>query len=238
MAKIKTAPSMATEAADKIIDFITSKQLLPGDKMPTEAELMASLGVSRSTIREAIKTLSARNILEIRQGSGAYISPKRGVPDDPLGLTFIYDADKLAIDLLDVRTMIEPRAAMLAALHATSKQCKALQDQCSLVERLIRSNAEYEDEDIKLHCMICEASGNRILMNLSYILITSVKKTIIATSDALRDNNTYIYHRKTVEAIAHHDPVSAENSMMCHVGGLREFIASKISMRAQQTPNT
>lgn len=74
-------------------------------------------------------------------------------------------------------------------------------------------------------------------MNLSYILITSVKKTIIATSDALRDNNTYIYHRKTVDAITHHDPVSAENSMMCHVGGLREFIASKISMRAQQSLN-
>ncbi|KMO85641.1 GntR family transcriptional regulator [Megasphaera cerevisiae DSM 20462] len=231
MEKPKAAGSMAKETADKIIDYIIKNQMLPGDKMPTEAALTESMGVSRSTIREAIKILSARNILEILQGSGAYISPRRGVPDDPLGLTFIYDADRLAIDLLDVRTMIEPQAAMLAAMHATDQQCSELRGQCSLVERLIRSDTEYEAEDIELHKKICEASGNRILINLSYILHSSIKKTIIATSDALRDNNTYIYHRKIVEAIAHHDPISAYNSMMCHVGGLREYIASKIAER-------
>lgn len=220
--------SMATQTANALIDYITSKKMLPGDKMPTEAELIEQTGVSRSTIREAIKILSARNILEIHQGSGAYISSRRGVPDDPLGLTFIYDADQLAIDLLDVRVMIEPKAAMLAALHATDTQIHALLEQCSLVEKLIRSDADYEKEDVKLHTMICESSGNRILINLSYILMSSVGKTIVATSDSLRDSNTYIYHRKTIEAIARHDPISAEKSMRCHVGALREYIVSKI----------
>lgn len=223
-----TAGSMATQTADALIAYITKNKMLPGDKMPTESKLMAQMGVSRSTIREAIRILSARNILEIRQGSGAYISPRRGVPDDPLGLTFIYDADQLAVDLLDVRVMIEPKAAMLAAMNATEEQCKKLQEQCTLVEKLIRSNAEYEKEDVKLHTMICEASGNRILLNLSYILTYSVGKTIVATSDSLKDSNTYIYHRKTIEAISRHDPVSAQNSMMCHVGALREYIVSKI----------
>lgn len=227
----KKYPSMAEAAADKIIQFITKNQMVPGDKMPTEAELMEKLDVSRSTIREAIKTLSARNILEIRQGSGAIISSRRGVPDDPLGLTFIYDDDLLAIDLLDVRTMIEPHAAQLAALHATEEQCEKLLVQCKIVENLIKANQVYVEEDIELHKLICEASGNRILINLSYILHSSVKQTILATADALRENNTYIYHRKTVEAITHHDPVSAYNSMMCHVGGLREFIASKIKQK-------
>lgn len=222
------AQSMAAQTADLLIEYITTNQMLPGDRMPTEAELIEKMGVSRSTIRETIRILSARNILEIRQGSGAYISPRRGVPDDPLGLTFIYDADQLAIDLLDVRVMIEPKAAMLAAMNATEEQCRKLRDQCTLVEKLIQSNADYEKEDVKLHTMICEASGNRILINLSYILTSSVRKTIVATSDSLKDSNTYIYHRKTVEAIARHDPISAENSMICHVGALREFIVSKI----------
>ncbi|MCF0152916.1 FadR/GntR family transcriptional regulator [Megasphaera sp.] len=226
-----SSKSMASQTAEALIDYITTKQMLPGDRMPTEAELIEQMGVSRSTIREAIRILSARNILEIRQGSGAYISPRRGVPDDPLGLTFIYDADQLAIDLLDVRVMIEPKAAMLAAMNATDEQCRKLQEQCSLVEKLIRANTEYEKEDVKLHTMICEASGNRILINLSYILTSSVGKTIVATSDSLKDSNTYIYHRKTVDAIARHDPISAENSMMCHVGALREFIVSKIKKR-------
>lgn len=229
----KKYSNMAVEVADKIINYITSNKMVPGDKMPTEAELMEKLDVSRSTIREAIKTLSARNILEIRQGSGAIISPRRGVPDDPLGLTFIYDDDLLAIDLLDVRTMIEPHAAQLAALNATEEQCEKLLEQCAIVEKLIKSNEVYLQEDIELHKLISEASGNRILINLSYILHSSVKQTILSTADALRENNTYIYHRKTVDAIVRHDPVSAYNSMMCHVGGLREFIASKIKARTK-----
>ena len=78
----KKSISMSEQAAKQIIEFITSNQMLPGDRMPTETDLMERLEVSRSTIREAIKILSARNILEIRQGSGASISPKRGIPDE------------------------------------------------------------------------------------------------------------------------------------------------------------
>jgi len=137
----KKSISMSEQAAKQIIEFITSNQMLPGDRMPTETDLMERLEVSRSTIREAIKILSARNILEIRQGSGASISPKRGIPDDPLGLTFIYDDDRLAIDLLDVRTMLEPRTAMLAAMNATAIQCENLKRQCKIVENLISQNS-------------------------------------------------------------------------------------------------
>lgn len=74
--------------------------------------------------------------------------------------------------------MIEPQTALLAAIHATETQCKELLAQCSLVEQLIKENKKYEDEDITLHTMIAEASGNRILVNLSYILHTSVKKIL------------------------------------------------------------
>ena len=143
-------------------------------------------------------------------------------------------ASDVAVDLLDVRTMIEPRAAMLAAINGTDEQCQRLLDQCTVVENLIKNDENYIDADIELHKLICEASGNRILINLSYILHTSVKKTFVATSDALRDNNTFVYHRQTVEAIARHDALSAYNSMMCHVCGLREFIARKIKERDGQ----
>ena len=101
-----TSPvSRTEEAANHIIEYITSNRMQPGDRMPTEPELLEQLSVSRTTLREAVKTLSARNILEIRQGSGTYISKRCGVPDDPLGLTFIYDDDRLALNLLDIRMM-------------------------------------------------------------------------------------------------------------------------------------
>ncbi|MDY2964985.1 MAG: FadR/GntR family transcriptional regulator [Megasphaera massiliensis] len=231
MVNSKSSKSKIEETANNIIDFITSRQMLPGDKMPTEPVLMEDLNVSRSTLREAIRTLSARNILEVRQGSGTFISKRCGVPLDPLGLTFIYDDDRLAIDLLDVRLMIEPQTALLAALHATEEQCQELLKQCALVEKLIQANQDYEEEDIALHMMIAEASGNRVLSNLSYILHTSVKKNIVSTEDALRDNNTLVYHRRLVDAIVRHDATGAYNAMTIHVTMLWEFISAKLNSK-------
>ena len=210
MVNSKSSISKIEETANNIIDFITSRKMLPGDKMPTEPVLMETLNVSRSTLREAIRTLSARNILEVHQGSGTFISKRCGVPLDPLGLTFIYDDDRLAID-------------------ATDEQCRELLEQCALVESLIQADKNYEEEDIALHMMIAESSGNRVLINLSYILHTSVKKNIISTEDALRDNNTLVYHRRIIDAIVRHDAPSAYNAMMIHVTMLWEFISAKLN---------
>ena len=127
--------------------------------------------------------------------------------------------------------MIEPQTALLAALHATEEQCRDLLEQCALVESLIQANEDYEEEDIALHMMIAEASGNRVLINLSYILHTSVKKNIISTEDALRDNNTYVYHRRIVDAIVRHDATGAYNAMMIHVTMLWEFISAKLNSK-------
>ncbi|WP_110954510.1 FadR/GntR family transcriptional regulator [Anaerosinus massiliensis] len=221
-------PSMAELTANRIIEYITSNKMMPGDKMPTENEMLKYLGVGRSTLREAFKIMSARNILDIRQGSGAFVSHKCGIPDDPLGLTFIYNDDRLALDLLDVRALIEPQAAMLAALHATPKQRIQLEKQCLVVEALIKEQQVYQEEDIELHKLIAEASRNNVISNLSYIINTSIKRNIIATADSLRDNNTLVYHRKTIDAIINGDPISASNSMMIHISLLREYIADKL----------
>ncbi len=82
------------------------------------------LKVGRSTLREAIKRLAARNILTVRQGSGTYVSDHTGVPEDPLGLTFIEKGPKLAKDLVELRLMIEPEMAATAAERITEDQKK------------------------------------------------------------------------------------------------------------------
>ena len=73
----------------QIIDLIESKELLPGERLPSEQELMKELSVGRGTIREAIKSLVSRNIVEIRRGVGTFVAEKTGVVEDPLGFSFI-----------------------------------------------------------------------------------------------------------------------------------------------------
>ena len=107
------------QISEKIIQLILDEHLEQGDRLPKEAVLVERLGAGRSTVREAMKLLQSRNIVRIKQGSGTYVASNPGVADDPLGFTFIDDKRRLARDLLEVRFMIEPQMASMAAEHAT-----------------------------------------------------------------------------------------------------------------------
>ena len=227
MAEKKTA-TLAESTARKIIDYIISKKMMPGDKLPTEAEFLKQWDISRSTLREGFKLLTARNILEIRQGSGTFVSPKRGIPDDPLGLTFIYDDNKLVLDMLDVRLIFEPQVAALAAVYASPEQKKAIAEQADELERCIANGKSYAAADSRFHRLIAEASGNRIIGNLNYILNSSVAKNIEITMDAQRESNTICYHRKITKAILQGNVNNARHFMSMHLNFLREFVLEKI----------
>ena len=114
--------SLVDTTADQLISLILEKNMQPGDKLPTEAELTVLLGVGRSTVREAVRRLVTRNILEVRQGSGTFMSDKRGIPEDPLGVTLMGDDLQVALQLSDLRLTLEPEFAAIAAMKATKKQ--------------------------------------------------------------------------------------------------------------------
>ena len=107
--------------AQKLVRMIQEKGYVPGDKLPTEMELSEVLGVGRNTVREALRILMSRNIVTVRQGSGTFVSEKNGIPDDPLGFTMMEDTGKLTRDLLQVRVILEPPIAALAAQNATEE---------------------------------------------------------------------------------------------------------------------
>lgn len=100
MKKAVGGKSRVDLAVDQIIQVILDRNMKAGDKLPNEYDLARELGVGRSTLREAIKRLVARNILTARQGAGTFVSEKNGVPEDPLGLTFMMEegAENLALD--------------------------------------------------------------------------------------------------------------------------------------------
>ena len=129
--------TLVEHAAQQLVALIKNQRLGAGDKLPTESELTELLAVGRGTVREAVKVLTSRNILEVRQGSGIFVSAKGGVPEDPLGLTLLAHQDKIALDLLDIRLMIEPELAYMAAVRRTPEQLCQLQAQCQAVEQLI-----------------------------------------------------------------------------------------------------
>ena len=141
MKKAVGGKSRVDLAVDQIIQVILDRDMKAGDKLPNEYDLARELGVGRSTLREAIKRLVARNILTARQGAGTFVSEKNGVPEDPLGLTFMMEegSENLALDLQDIRLMLEQETCAIVARGATPEQIDQMQAYCDEATRLIEA---------------------------------------------------------------------------------------------------
>ena len=114
MNTIRKTRKLPEQIADKLREMIIQEEMQTGSKLPAEAELMNHFGVSRSTVREAVKSRQTEHIVDIRQGQGTFLCAMPGLASDPLGLRFA-DQEELVAQLLQTRLLIEPSVAALAA---------------------------------------------------------------------------------------------------------------------------
>lgn len=202
--------------ADKIIDLIESKELLPGERLPSEQELMKELSVGRGTIREAIKSLVSRNIVEIRRGVGTFVAEKTGVVEDPLGFSFINNKKKLVKDSMDVRLLLEPSIAKWAARNATDSEILEIIELSNKIETAILNNENYSDLDVEFHTKIANSSRNLVVENLIPILNMNIRSLIDVTHSVLKEH-TISSHKKIANAIKERNEEMAEQSMKEHI---------------------
>ena len=202
--------------ADKIIDLIESKELLPGDRLPSEQELMKELNVGRGTIREAIKSLVSRNIVEIRRGVGTFVAENTGVVEDPLGFSFINNKNKLVKDSMDVRLLLEPSIAKWAARNATDSEILEIIELSNKIEIAILNGEDYSDLDVEFHTKIAISSRNLVVENLIPILNTNIRSLIDVTHAVLKEY-TILSRKKIANAIKERNEEMAEQSMKEHI---------------------
>lgn len=214
---------LAEQVQEQIYQFILDHSYGIGMKLPNEFELADRFGVGRSTIREAVKLLISRGILEVRRGSGTYVVSTTPTDMDPLGLLRFEDKMGLALDLANVRMMLEPGIAEMAALNATDEDIEKLRAACDLVERQILQGESYIREDIAFHTCVAECSRNKVVEQLIPIIDTAVLVFVNVTHMSLLDE-TIRTHRAVVNAIADHDSIGARAAMMMHMTYNRDQI--------------
>jgi DNA-binding FadR family transcriptional regulator len=154
------------EAIEKIKGMIVSGELRPGDRLPKEADLAAQLGLSRNSLREAVRALSLVRILDVRQGDGTYVTslePKALLD----GLNFIVDLhhDATVLEFFEVRRILEPAATALAAQKISPETVDSLRDHLSQVTGE-SSVEDLVENDLEFHRRIAEAAGNSVLYSL------------------------------------------------------------------------
>ena len=208
--------TLAEQVADGIMNLIQETPYKAGDKLPTEKELCESTGAGRNTVREALKILASRNVLEIRQGAGTFVSEKQGIPDDPLGFSMVNDHVKLTKDLLQVRIMLEPQIAALAAQCAKEHEIKELEEILEEMEAAMKKREDYSELDTKFHTKIAQCTHNIVMENLLPVIGNGV--AVFAREVAQTEyDRTWISHRKIFCYIRDHKPFEAEMEMQYHL---------------------
>ena len=208
--------TLAEQVADGIMNLIQETPYKAGDKLPTEKELCESTGAGRNTVREALKILASRNVLEIRQGAGTFVSEKQGIPDDPLGFSMVNDHVKLTKDLLQVRIMLEPQIAALAAQCAKEHEIKELEEILEEMEAAMKKREDYSELDTKFHTKIAQCTHNIVMENLLPVIGKGV--AVFAKEVAQTEyDRTWISHRRIFCYIRDHKPFEAEMEMQYHL---------------------
>ena len=225
---------LAEQVAERLKVFILEQKLKSGDKLPTETSLSKEMNVARSTVREAIKRLESQNIVTVRHGAGSFVADNPGRTEDPLGFAFFEDKLKLTKDLLEIRTIIEPAIAELAARHATEQDIEELDRLYALMEKHIMNGQDYKEEDVQFHIAIAKASGNQVVPTLTPIITTAVDMFTEGTHRRLLQE-TLEAHRAVLEAIRTRDSVAARDAMLLHLSHNRDLFR-KIQRQREGLP--
>ncbi len=224
---------LGEQVEEQLMNFILQEPVEIGQRLPNEFELAEKFGVGRSTIREAVKSLVSKGILEVRRGSGTYVVSNSAIENDPLGLAHLNDKFKLALELCDVRIMLEPEIAAAAAEHATKAEVKELQKLCDEVEKLYLNGEDHIKKDIEFHTCIARCSKNRVVETLIPTINEAVQTFANLTEYSLV-NETIETHRSITEAIADADPVGARCAMIMHLTYNRQAIIHRMKENSRK----
>lgn len=222
---------LSEQAADEIRRYIKDNNMAVGDKLPNEFQLAELCSVGRSTIREAIKLLVFEGMVEVIRGSGTFIAqPKTDIQGDPMGFQNDTDLAKRALDFFDVRLMLEPEVAAMAAANATYDDCRKLREIQKEVEDCIYGKRDHLQADIRFHTQIAECSKNKVVHNLMEIIVKGIPVFVEITRNSFA-NITIEHHCAIADAIVAGDGVGARCAMITHLNHNRK----KILKAAEET---
>ncbi|MFB7736975.1 FadR/GntR family transcriptional regulator [Streptomyces sp. NPDC056112] len=220
--------AVTDEAIEKIKGMIVSGALRPGDRLPKESELAAGLGLSRNSLREAVRALSLIRILDVRQGDGTYVTslgPQLLL--EALGFVVDFHRDDTALEFLAVRRILEPAATAMAASRISEEQLAALDARLDAlggdpsVEELVAC-------DLEFHRGIARGCGNSVLCSLLDGLSGPATRARVWRGLARRDavGRTLSEHRAILGALRDRDAEAARSWATVHIASVEQWLRS------------
>jgi GntR family transcriptional repressor for pyruvate dehydrogenase complex len=214
--------SLSDHIVGQIADLISRGALKTGDRMPSEKQLCEKFGVGRTSVREALRSLSAMGVLESHMGDGTFVASGAGrFLEQSLRWGLLLNA-KVVEDLIETRLMLESHNASLAAAKATPEDLERTEESIKLMESSVTDPGRYLEHDLQFHLTIARATQNSILQSL---LITTrgylqawIRETLARPGQAeKRARLSIAEHKRILRALKNKDSEAARHAMAAHI---------------------
>ncbi len=226
MIEKKARKKLSEEVSSGILGMIRNQEIIPGDQLPTEIEISELFQVSRTAVREGIKSLVAVGLLEIRPGIGTFVVDTHlGPLRDPDGASNLPQASHL-FELLEFRRIVEPEAAALAAQRRSTVDLQELERCVTGLEDGIQRGIK-PPEDIGFHLALARATRNSAIMDATYLIFRFYQN-----DPSLPDEQDLKAHRSVYEAVRDEKPDLARQAMLEHFSLLEKRYIAKFNIEA------
>jgi GntR family transcriptional repressor for pyruvate dehydrogenase complex len=212
--------------AEQIEKRILSGELRSGDRLPTERELSEQFQASRTAVREAMKTLAQRGLVDMRPGRGTIvIDGTSQAMRHSLGLMMMVGQAGNSANLVEVREIIEPGIAALAAVRATEEEITAMREAVRVMDSKLNEADAFIAADNDFHRALAKGTQNVLILTLvdSIVDLLSEQRTQIFSLDGAPERGQ-IHHKRILDSIVRHDAEAAREAMRAHLQQVREDV--------------
>jgi GntR family transcriptional repressor for pyruvate dehydrogenase complex len=234
---LSSRETLTMEIARRLLDYFLSGEVEPGKRIPSERRLAESLGVGRSLVREALKSLHLLGLLEVRQGDGTYLKRTDSELLPQVIEWGLLLGERPALDLVEARAHLE---VVVAGLAAERRDAQALEDLRGLLTTMRESSddpVDFVEADVGFHLRVAEAAGNVVLSDMLSGIRTLLRVWIRRVIEAAGQTGpSYAEHLPIFEAIERGDREAATAAMAAHMAGASARLKASISQSAWSRP--
>jgi GntR family transcriptional regulator, transcriptional repressor for pyruvate dehydrogenase complex len=230
------SPGASEQIAWQIRQYLEEQHLQPGDRLGTEQELADEFGVSRPTLREALRLLSASQLIRVGRGraGGIFVArtPSEGMRANlSESVALMLAADTISMDeLLDARLSLEVPLAGRAAANATDETVERLEAAVKAAEGHAPGTEPFNNADTEFHQILAEAAGNVLLRGLTGWILEVLQPSLIGTISGDVDQDLILdQHRAILRAVRRRQRGAAEKAMRAHIEYLTETLHNKVN---------
>src|SRR6266404_8421272 len=228
------------QIVQQVEDSILKGQLKPGDQLPAERDLAQRFGVSRTAVREAVKTLREKGLVEAYSGRGTFVT--NGTSQairQSLDLMIRINQQEGSANLAELRLVLEPEIAGLAASRIEEQLLSTMHEAVAVMDRSLHDPDAYIEADLDFHLALAEAAGNPLILSLldSIVGLLRDQRSRIFSVDGGPERGQF-HHKRILEATERRDPDAAREAMRAHLGQVREDSSASVVITTQSKPTS